>query len=168
MGPICLGLPDITNLKLLTWNFPNPMKQQNILQREIDAANGVVLQANTPQSDKIKELVDEEIEWVPIKDNTLSTVDPRDEARVKFFLQRMQPLIDENVSLSGFVKTEPIELDLINRKPIWINQYNIPHIQQMAVDEQVAKWLAKGRLRKSKSPWNLPLTTAVKKDEMGT
>jgi hypothetical protein len=58
----------LTKLQLLSWNLPNPLEQQERLERELMGAADV----KRPVTNKILTLVEEEIE--PIRDDTLSAV----------------------------------------------------------------------------------------------
>jgi transposase InsO family protein len=95
-------------------------------------------------------------------------VHPDDEQRVMQFREELQPLLDANARITGFAVAPEVKLNLMDETPKFVHQYPLPEQHKPAVREQVAKWLAKGKIQRVQaSPWNLPLTTAIKRDENG-
>jgi len=76
-------------------------------------------------------------------------------------------LLEENSKITGFAKCPPVKLNFKTRQPVYRKQYPLPHSAQKDIDEQIQKWHAKGRIRPSKSPYNLPLTVSPKVDING-
>jgi transposase InsO family protein len=48
-----------------------------------------------------------------------------------------------------------------------VHPEDIPHAHRQAVRDQIAKWLASGKIKEKRSNFNLPLTTAIKRDADG-
>jgi transposase InsO family protein len=164
LGDIVLGLPDMTRLQLLSWNLPNPIDQQQRLEQYIKS-----VKENRPPvvpQNKILSLADDD-EIEPIKDNTLSAADPKDKLKIEALMEEIGPLLDVNEQITDFMNIPHVKLELLDSTPIFIQPYGIPEAAKPAVRAQILKWLSKGRIRKGHSKWNLPLTTAIKKDEWG-
>jgi hypothetical protein len=94
-------------------------------------------------------------------------LEPEDIPRYNEFMQELESLLQQNSEIKGFAKAPPVELNLLDRKPRWIHQYTIAEDHKQAVREQIKKWLERGKIKRSKSLWNLPLTTAIKRDKNG-
>ena len=163
LGDIIIGLPESTHLQLISWNLPNPLEHEQMLETELKQAEDV---PKTP-GNKILNLVEEEIETCEFRNSARAGPHPNDAQQVKELLEDLAPVIEDNQKITDFLKAPEVSLELLSRQPIWLQQYGVPEAAKQAVRDQIAKWLGRGKIRKSKSSWNLPLTTAVKKDEWG-
>ncbi len=163
LGPIVIGLPDMTKLQLVTINLPDPLKHRLVLEREICDENGEPY----PAGNNISNLIEEEIE--PHRDDMLTAIHPKDVHKVEAFMISpvFKQLLDENAAISGFIKAPPVALDLLHRNPVFHQQRLVPEAERAVVGAQIAKWKAQGKIKKTHSPWNLSLVTAPKKDEFG-
>ena len=146
-GDFYLGRPELRHFGMLRTEAPKPS--------EI---------ANTQLQRKALPLAEEEIE-----ESTRRTDDvhAQDQDRYEEFMKELSPLLDLNQQITGFAKTPEVSLELLDRQPKWIHQYPIAESHKEAVRAQIRKWHDKGKIRTSNSLWNLPLTTADKKDKNG-
>lgn len=149
-----LGRPELRKLHLVTWHLPQSLSFMR------SAASSNALQP------------DEEIETYESQHSQpsqlhLDEVHVDDRAKYDAFMQQLQPLIDTNQQITGFANAPEVQLHLVDREPRWIHQYPIPEAHKDAVREQIQKWLSKGKIKPNNSLWNLPLTTALKKDKDG-
>jgi len=112
--------------------------------------------------------LEEEIETWEIQDMKRKyDIHPDDIVRYNELMEEIRSLLTENEAITGFAKAPEVELNLVDRTPKWLHQYPIPEANKEAVRAQIKRWLDKGKIRVSKSLWNLPLTTALKKDQDG-
>lgn len=144
-APIYLGRPDLLHLKLITVTLPAPIIETMNLEK--------------PKF----HLMEYEVEQIDLME------DVRDEDRERHdtFLQRMEPLLAVNDKITGFAVAPEVTIDMHERVPKKITQYPIPHAHKEAVNNQVVKWLQRGKIRETVSNYNLPLTTADKHDSLG-
>jgi len=154
---IYLGRPQLRKLGLVTWNIPHELPERN--------KNAIHTQATQNQLTTHEE---EEIETEGTKKHEeIDYIHPDDKMKHETFIKEIEPILQENDKITGFAKTPPIAIKLIERTPKWIHQYNIPDEHKPAVRQQIQKWLKKGKIIARKSEWNFPLTTALKKDKDG-
>ena len=158
---IVLGLPDLTQMGLLTFHLPNPLTEQ---ERDSHTHADSRLHLVARDEDEYRE---EDPSWSSRRN--LSDPDLEPESLFAQELRRIiQPLIDENQTFQGFAKFPPVRLRMKNPGgPVYRKQYKIPYAASNAVDEQIAKWLSRGKIKIVNSSSNLPLTTAPKVDASG-
>jgi len=159
---VVLGLPDLTQMGLLTLHLPNPLVEQ---EQKSDEPHQSRLKLVARDEDEYRE---EDPSWSSKRNATESDVEP-EPAYVQELRKVIQPLVDENQTIQGFAKYPPVRLRML-QKPhtaVYRRQYKIPYAACSAVDEQITKWLSKGKIKPVSSPYNLPLTTAPKMDAAG-
>ena len=86
----------------------------------------------------------------------------------------LQAAISENQTIEGFCSLDSsvFRLDIdeeLFRQKGYRKQYNVPNAAESAVDEQISKWLASGKIEPAAphTPYNSSLTVAPKKDSEG-
>lgn len=142
---VYLGRPELRRLELVVWKLP---------------------ESDTEHKTNHTYQLEEEIELYEDQYN-LDDVHPEDRIKHDELMRELEPLLAINQNITGFAKVPEVKLILLNRQPRWIHQYPIPEAHKQAVRDQIKKWHDKGKIRVGKSLWNLPLTTAIKKDKSG-
>jgi len=116
--------------------------------------------------------LDGELE-VDDSDPSIAPVKEEDTKAIELLMQELRPDIEKNLALGDDTFCNcpfaEVSFELKNSTPICLPQYNIPHYLKEQVAEKIADWQRRGRIieRKASSPYNLPLTVAPKRDELG-
>ena len=150
VAPVILSRADCFRLRLLRLDLPMTLSLPKL------STASTVEQAATRLGD-----VEEELPSV------LASVHNEDQTQHDAFLSEIADVLKLNQGLKGFAKVPPVELNITDRTPRNIRQYEIPYVYHPAIREQIQKWLDRGRLRVQRSLWNLPITAAIKKDAEG-
>jgi len=149
LGNVILGLQDMLRLSILRW------KPQAVL------VNQPLPQGSESQSKISTGTV------IPTSGAANNKCHPDDEEKCAQLMKEIEPLLEQNRQIQGFMKARPVRLELVSRERIHIKQYKINEDRKQKISEQIEKWRKRGKIKVSRSPHNLPVLVVDKFDEAG-
>jgi hypothetical protein len=131
-------------------------------------ANAVIKMAKKPER-VLREHTKEELEVIRklITDNVNRTVPYQYRSKYIAMLMARQHFLSADSLDLGFTDLEQHRIDLKDKDPVFSPQFQLPAEHLKLIQENVAGWLQAGIIKRSRSPYNLPIFCVPKKEGQG-